>query len=144
MRDKVGRLLQPNGDARGLEGVDDEPDDVMVAGGKRLVEDRPPRAAPGRGVRPRSKEGNNARGVALVGGVMRWMDDGEQAKRILSGVEGCLACHSGLGINRSVRAFEYRSSETSAVLSKDRGVSCRMRLGAKSTRVCAGMQRAQR
>ena len=85
MRDNVACLLQPNGDARGLERVrrgvlcverveDDDPDDVTVAGGRSIVEDRPSGTAPGRGVRPRSKQDCNERGVALVGGVVQRVD----------------------------------------------------------------------
>ena len=83
--DKEARLLQLNGDeggfervrrgVLGVERVDHDADDVAVAGGKRLVEDRPPREAQGRRVRPRRKQGSNARGVALVGGVMQRVDN---------------------------------------------------------------------
>ena len=67
------------------------------------------------GVRTSRKQGSNARGVALVCGVVLRSDDGERAKQSISGVDGCRACRSGLGINRSVKAFEYRSNETSVV-----------------------------
>ena len=96
MREKVARLLQQNGEARGVErvrrgelGVEPVEDelDVAVAGEECLGEDRQPRAAPGCRVRPFRKQGGNARCVALVGGVMQLVDAVERAKRIISGVE---------------------------------------------------------
>ena len=82
--DKVARLLQRGGDARCLERVrrgvlrvervDDKPDDVAVAGSNRLVQDRPPRAAPRRGVRSCGKRRSDKGGVARVGGEMKRAD----------------------------------------------------------------------
>ena len=114
VRDKVARLLQRGGDARGLERVrrgvlrvervDDKPDDVAVARGNRLVQDRPSRAAPSSGVRASCKQLSDMGGVARVGGVVKPADAvGAHGARLRAHGASILRCNGTHGAHDDAR-----------------------------------------